>query len=272
MWKRIRRDLGKTGESFWIPENLEIKEKGNRMERREIYTKITGKAETMKQELVKIRRDFHRYPELGWMEMRTSSIIASYLKRFGCDEVLVGRDVCLDEARMGLPAEEELNRHYEEAAAQEGTDLAYLPDTKGGFTGVVGILRCGEGPTVAFRFDMDALPVLECKEEAHYPTKEGFASRNTGVMHACGHDGHMTVGLGTAKILCELREQLHGTVKFIFQPAEEGVRGAKSIVEHGHLDDVDYVLGAHMGGGPEQKEAAIGIGGGESLATVKYDV
>ena len=82
----------------------------------------------------------------------------------------------------------------------------------------------------------------------------------------------MTVGLGAAKILCELREQLHGTVKFIFQPAEEGVRGAKSIVEHGHLDDVDYVLGAHMGGGPEQKEAAIGIGDGESLATVKYDV
>ena len=272
MWKRIRRDLGKTGESFWIPENLEIKEKGNRMERREIYTKITGKAETMKQELVKIRRDFHRYPELGWMEMRTSSIIASYLKRVGCDEVLVGRDVCLDEARMGLPADEVLDRHYEEAAAQEGTELAYLSDTKGGFTGVVGILRCGEGPTVAFRFDMDALPVLECKEEAHYPAKEGFASRNTGVMHACGHDGHMTVGLGTAKILCELREQLHGTVKFIFQPAEEGVRGAKSIVEHGHLDDVDYVLGAHMGGGPEQKEAAIGIGGGESLATVKYDV
>ena len=142
MWKRIRRDLGKTGESFWIPENLEIKEKGNRMERREIYTKITGKAETMKQELVKIRRDFHRYPELGWMEMRTSSIIASYLKRVGCDEVLVGRDVCLDEARMGLPADEVLDRHYEEAATQEGTELAYLSDTKGGFTGVVGILRC----------------------------------------------------------------------------------------------------------------------------------
>lgn len=179
MWKRIRRDLGKTGESFWIPENLEIKEKGNRMERREIYTKITGKAETMKQELVKIRRDFHRYPELGWMEMRTSSIIASYLKRVGCDEVLVGRDVCLDEARMGLPADEVLDRHYEEAATQEGTELAYLSDTKGGFTGVVGILRCGEGPTVAFRFDMDALPVLECKEETHYPAKEGFASRNT---------------------------------------------------------------------------------------------
>ena len=112
MWKRIRRDLGKTGESFWIPENLEIKEKGNRMERREIYTKITGKAETMKQELVKIRRDFHRYPELGWMEMRTSSIIASYLKRVGCDEVLVGRDVCLDEARMGLPAEEALDQRW----------------------------------------------------------------------------------------------------------------------------------------------------------------
>lgn len=130
MWKRIRRDLGKTGESFWIPENLEIKEKGNRMERREIYTKITEKAETMKQELVKIRRDFHRYPELGWMEMRTSSIIASYLKRVGCDEVLVGRDVCLDEARMGLPADEVLDRHYEEAATRRAQSLRICPIQK----------------------------------------------------------------------------------------------------------------------------------------------
>ena len=75
MWKRIRRDLGKTGESFWIPENLEIKEKGNRMERREIYTKITGKAETMKQELVKIRRDFHRYPELAEAADKSDSLL-----------------------------------------------------------------------------------------------------------------------------------------------------------------------------------------------------
>lgn len=242
------------------------------MKLEEIYSEIRERADALAPELVNIRRNLHRYPELGWMEMRTSSIIAFYLKSFGCDEVLVGRDVCLDEARMGLPAEELLDAHYEEAAGQEGTDLTYLPETKGGFTGVVGILHCGEGPTVAFRFDIDALPILECTEDTHFPAKEGFASQNSGVMHACGHDGHTTVGLGAAKILCEMREQLHGTVKFIFQPAEEGVRGAKSIVEHGHLDDVDFVLGAHMGGGSDLQEAAIGIGGGESLATVKYDV
>ena len=272
MWKRIRRDLGKTGESFWIPENLEIKEKGNRMERREIYTKITGKAETMKQELVKIRRDFHRYPELGWMEMRTSSIIASYLKRVGCDEVLVGRDVCLDEARMGLPADEALERHYEEAAAQEGTDLAYLPDIKGGFTGVVGILRCGEGPTVAMRFDIDALGVFEEHDPSHRPAKEGFNSVNEGFMHACGHDGHATIGLGVAKVLMSIKDQLHGTVKLIFQPAEEGVRGAKSIVDNGHLDGVDYLIGSHVTNKKEDDPAVVIPGSYGSLATTKYDV
>lgn len=238
----------------------------------EIYDKIIERAEELGPELVGIRRDLHRFPELGWMEMRTSSIIAGYLKCFGCDEVLVGRDACLDEARMGLPSEEELERHYEEAARQDGTDLSFLPYTKGGFTGVIGVLHCGEGPTVAFRFDIDALPITECEEETHFPAREGFASRVPGVMHACGHDGHITVGLGTAKILCELREQLHGTVKFIFQPAEEGVRGAKSIVDHGHLDDVDFVLGAHMGGEADRSVAAIGVGNGESMATMKYDV
>lgn len=237
-----------------------------------IYGRIIEEAELLEPELIRIRRDLHRYPELGWMEMRTSSIIASYLKECGCDQVLTGRQVCREESRMGLPSEEELERHYQEAAFREGADQAYLPDTRGGFTGVIGILRCGEGPVVAFRFDIDALPILECEEKSHYPTREGFASRVPGVMHACGHDGHTAVGLGTAKILCGMREQLHGTVKFIFQPAEEGVRGAKSIVDQGHLDGVDYVLGSHMGGDPEQKTAAIGVGNGESMATVKYDV
>lgn len=238
----------------------------------EIYSEIVKKADALQPELIAIRRRLHRYPELGWMEMRTTSIIASCLKSFGCDEVLTGRDVCQGEARMGLPSEEALEVHYREAEAQEGTEALYLPDTKGGFTGAIGILHCGEGPTVAFRFDIDALPIQECEEESHFPTGEGFGSQNPAVMHACGHDGHTTVGLGTAKLLCEMREQLHGTIKFIFQPSEEGVRGAKSIVEHGHLDDVDFVLGAHMGGNGEQTEPTIGIGGGESLATVKYDV
>ena len=80
-------------------------------------------------------------------------------------------------------------------------------------------------------------------------------------MHACGNDGHITVGLGTAKLLCQMREQLHGTVKFIFQPAEEGVRGARAIVENGHLEDVDFLLAAHMYGGSEQHPCGICITG-----------
>ena len=80
------------------------------------------------------------------------------------------------------------------------------------------------------------------------------------------------MGLGTAKILCGIKDQLRGTIKFIFQPAEEGVRGAKSIVEKGHLDDVDVVLGAHMSGKEDQEQCMIGIGDGHSLATTKMDV
>lgn len=241
------------------------------MKTEDVYDEIVEKAEALEPELIRIRRDLHRHPETGWMEMRTSSIIASYLKAAGCDKVLTGREVCLEESRMGLPSEEELERHYREATSAEGTVLDCLADTRGGFTGVIGILYCGKGPTVACRFDIDALPITECSDKSHYPAREGFTSQVPGVMHACGHDGHTAVGLGTAKILCELREQLHGTVKLIFQPAEEGVRGAKSIVDHGHLDDVDYVLGSHMGG-TENQMTAIGVGNGESMATVKYDV
>lgn len=242
------------------------------MENNKIYKEIILKAEALAPELSKIRRDFHRHPELGWMEMRTSAKIAGLLQEYGCDEVLTGRAVCREASRMGVPSPEILSGHYQDVLAQEGDSLPFLPDTEGGFTGVIGILRCGVGPTVAFRFDIDALPIQECPLEEHFPRKNGFASENAGVMHACGHDGHTAVGLGAAKILCGLRDRLRGTVKFIFQPAEEGVRGAKAIVDAGHLDDVDYVFGAHMGGTPEQPEPMIGIGDGHSLATVKLDV
>lgn len=190
-------------------------------EKNRIWQKITEYAEASASELSELRRDFHRHPEPGWMEFRTSGRIADLLHLYGCDEVLTDQQVCKAEARMGVP---------------EG----------GGMTGVIGMLYCGMGPTVALRFDIDALPVRECEELDHFPAQEGFRSEHAGYMHACGHDGHITVGLGTAKLLCQMREQLHGTVKFIFQPAEEGVRGARAIVENGHLEDVDFLLAAHM--------------------------
>ncbi len=236
-----------------------------------MYDKIAALSLGMADALTAQRRDFHKYAESGWLEMRTSSIIARRLTELGCYEVLVGQDVCLDEARMGLPDPEVLEENYKRAEEQ-GADPEFLPYTKGGFTGVIGILRCGEGPTVALRFDIDALGVIESKDESHLPAREGFASVNYGMMHACGHDGHATIGLGVAKVLSEIKDSLHGTVKLIFQPAEEGVRGAKSIVEKGHLDDVDYVIGNHIGGFGAYGDAFFIPGSGGNMATTKLDV
>ena len=90
-------------------------------------------------------------------------------------------------------------------------------------------------------------------------------------MHACGHDGHTCVGLGVAKTLVQIKDQLHGTIKLIFQPAEEGVRGAKSIVDNGHLEGVDYFLGAHITA-QDAQENDLTPGAFGSLATSKFDV
>ncbi len=235
----------------------------------DVYQVICQQADAMKEQLRTVRRDLHMYAEPGWCEIRTSSIIAKRLTDLGY-QVLTGPDVCLEEARMGLPPEEQLEAEYQRALAQ-GAIQPYAERAKGGFTGVIGILDCGEGPTVAMRFDIDALGVFEDKGMEHLPTYEGFCSVNDGVMHACGHDGHVSIGLGVAEILMNCREQLRGKIKLIFQPAEEGVRGAKSIVEHGHLDDVDYVIGNHMGdsaGGTYQ----IGLTYGSTLASTKMDI
>ena len=170
----------------------------------------------------------------------------------------------------GESPEEQLEAESQRAL-QQGAVQPYAERARGGFTGVIGILDCGEGPTIAMRFDIDALGVFEDEGMEHLPAYEGFCSVNDGVMHACGHDGHVSIGLGVAEILMNCREQLRGKVKLIFQPAEEGVRGAKSIVEHGHLDDVDYVIGNHMGdsaGGDYQ----IGLTYGSTLASTKMDI
>ncbi len=216
------------------------------------------------------RRDFHRYPETAWYEMRTSAIIAKTLTELGY-EVLTGREVCLEEARMGVPSEADLKAHAA-LVLKQGVPEEYLTeDMKRGFTGVIGILRCGDGPVAALRFDIDALGLIEDKKPEHRPFAEGFSSQNPGMMHACGHDAHATIGLGVAEVLMRFKDQLHGTVKLIFQPGEEGARGARAIVAHGHLDDVDYFVGTHVAPtkGPDDGDVTPGTWG--SLATSKYD-
>lgn len=231
-----------------------------------IFETICRKADALEDKMTAYRRDFHTYAESGWNEYRTSSVIARSLEELGYT-VLTGREVCREEARMGLPPQETMAREYRRALEQ-GADPKWAEAMQGGFTGVIGLLDCGHGPTVAMRFDIDALGVHESDRPEHRPAREGFRSVNEGVMHACGHDGHTAIGLGVAEVLASLRQQLHGRIKLIFQPAEEGVRGAAAIVAAGHLDDVDYVLGNHMGNGDGQ----IGLTCGATLATTKLDV
>jgi len=218
-----------------------------------------------------IRRSLHRFPETGWLEMRTSALIAKELKAMGY-EVITGRGLCREDARMGVPSVKETQEHLERVLAY-GCEEKYLTqDMREGFTGVMGILRCGEGKTVAMRFDIDALGMQEWTDDAHRPTREGFASVIPGKMHACGHDAHAAIGLGTAKILSEMKDALSGTVKIIFQPGEEGARGAKAIVAAGHLDDVDVFVGSHVAPTESLDDGDVTPGTYGSLATTKYDV
>jgi amidohydrolase len=160
------------------------------------------------------RRDLHEHPELSNRETRTSKIVADHLRSLGI------------EVREGIAK-----------------------------TGVVGVLRGGKpGPVVALRADMDALPVTEEVDLPFRSTvKATFAGQTVGVMHACGHDAHTAMLMGTAEILAGMRARIPGTVTFIFQPAEEGpppgeLGGASLMVAEGALENppVDAIFGLHV--------------------------
>jgi aminobenzoyl-glutamate utilization protein A len=229
--------------------------------------KVEQLVDGIQPELVAIRRDFHKHAESAWTEFRTASIIAKRLTDLGY-EVKMGREVVNEADRMGVPDEQVLAKHLERAKSQ-GAVEEFLPRLSGGFTGVVGILRCGEGPVIGMRFDIDAVDVAESESPDHRPVQEGFASVNPNVMHSCGHDGHATIGLGVAETLMQIKDQLQGTIKLVFQPAEEGVRGAKSVVGSGILDDVDFMIGSHLSSGVPTGTVACGREG--FLATSKFD-
>jgi aminobenzoyl-glutamate utilization protein A len=196
--------------------------------------------------MVERRRDIHKYAEAAWTEFRTASLVADTLERLGYS-VQAGDEVIAEEAMMGVPSVAELERHMERALSQ-GANPKWVEKMRGGKTGVVGLMKFAKpGPTVALRFDMDANDANESTDAKHRPQREGFASVNKGAMHACAHDGHTSVGLAVAELLAGAKDQLAGTIKLIFQPAEEGVRGAKAMVVKGVVDDVDYIIGMHFG-------------------------
>ena len=219
--------------------------------------------------LIACRRDLHRYPESGWTEFRTASLIARSLKALGY-EVTLGEQVVCRASMMGVPSETDLQAHMARAIEQ-GADAELVKQMEGGLTGVVGELKCGEGPLLALRFDIDANDISEAEDDKHRPYREGFASVNPRVMHACGHDGHVAIGLGVAEILSSLRDQLKGTIRLIFQPGEEGVRGAGPMVDAGVLNGVDYILGGHIGF-QSTKTGQLICSTDKFLATTKFDV
>lgn len=207
---------------------------------------VSELALTISQQLIAVRRELHRFAEPGWCEVRTTCKVAQVLSVLGWN-VRLGGDVIAKDRRMGVPSQEILESYFQ-LAIESGVDRRTAEIVRDGMTGVVGTLVTGRaGPIVAFRFDMDANFGTESSSEQHAPAREGFASINPGVHHNCGHDGHTSLGLALARWLTEERDQLVGEIRLIFQPAEEGLRGAKAMVAGGALDSVDYFVGCHIG-------------------------
>ncbi len=234
-----------------------------------MVTNFVEHAEKLTEKTIARRRDFHKYAESAWTEFRTAAIVADTLSELGY-QVLAGAEVIDEQAMMGVPSVGELDRHAERALVQ-GANPEWVEKMRGGKTGVVGILKCAKpGPTIGLRFDIDANDAVEADNESHRPAKDGFASVNRGAMHACGHDGHAAIGLAVAEVLASVKNELSGTIKLIFQPAEEGVRGARAMSVKGVVDDVDYFLGLHLGFNTKQTgQLACRIEG--FLATTKLD-
>lgn len=216
---------------------------------------------------VDLRRSFHRYPETGWNEYRTASLIAEILQKNGWT-VKAGVELTGGRERLGLPDCEIRAREYERAQ-RDGAVLSTLPLFKEGHTAVLGLMDFGEGPLTLLRFDMDALPIMESQRAGYRPVREDFVSRYPGVMHACGHDGHAAVGALLSEGVMRLRALFRGKVVLLFQPAEEGVRGASSLLDLSFLKQAENVLGFHLLSAIPAGMVVPSLSG--ILATTKYD-
>lgn len=213
------------------------------------------------------REALHQFPEEGWTEFQTTYYLCRRLDEFGLPYKAGAANIAPD-AVCGR--DEQKVAAAQKRAEANGVPASFIREL-GGFTGVVVNVDTGRpGPTTACRFDIDCVCVEESASLDHVPTREGFASRNPGLMHACGHDAHMAVGLAIAQWLAENKERLCGTIRLIFQPAEEGTRGALAMTAAGVVDGVDYFIGSHVGGLSKAGDIQICTGG--FLATSKIDI
>lgn len=218
-------------------------------------------------EMVQMRRSIHQKPETGWTEFRTTALIVRRLKELGFN-VLQGTAVINPDFVMGRYDTEVklgISRALEAGISQNEIDAT------DGYTGAVGIWETGRpGPVTALRFDIDALYVPETQCSDHLPRQLGFASEYDGVMHACGHDCHAAIGLSLAHWIVDHANTLCGTIKLLFQPAEEGTRGARAMAESGIVDDVDILFASHIGCTPKLGFVTVTSPGYN--ATIKFDV
>ena len=218
--------------------------------------------------LSELRRDLHSHPEAGWTEFRTMTLVAEELDERGYRLALGAEAVDIDE-RLGVPDADEIQR-ARDRAEDLGAPEAYL-DRMGAVTGLVAEKTFGDGtgPVVGIRVDTDALEITESSDPDHRPQREGFASRHPKEMHACGHDGHTSIGVGVARTL-DATEAFSGTVKLFFQPAEEGGRGGLPMSRTEHLEDIEYLIGIHLGLGNETGKIVAGYD--RPLSNAKIDV
>lgn len=197
---------------------------------------LDARVAAISDQLIAWRRDIHLHPELSGKEQRTAALVAAHLKKLGF------------EVKTGIAG-----------------------------TGVMGILKGGKpGKTIALRADMDALPVKEMTGLAFASAaRSTHMGKDVDVMHACGHDGHTAILMAVAEVLAGMKEQIPGTVKFIFQPSEEGISdplptpqssyGARAMVQAGVLDGVDAIFGLHVSSG--LPTGVIGYRSGPLLAS-----
>ena len=226
--------------------------------------------EALGQEMIQLRRDFHKHPEPGWTEFRTTARIIDELEKLGLT-VQYGPSIHVREKMFGLPKEAVLEACWQRA--MEETDRPDLVEAmKGGYTGCLTIIEGAlPGPTVGIRVDIDCNDVEEADDSRHPPCALGFRSTHAKCMHACGHDAHAAIGVGVAKALCACREQLRGKVLLVFQPGEEGLRGAASLTAAGHFSGCDYFFGGHVGLLDGLVVGTVAAGGHGFLASTKFD-
>jgi aminobenzoyl-glutamate utilization protein A len=228
---------------------------------------------SLSQQLVQWRRDLHAHPELGFLEYRTAARVCEVLSTLPGCTLRVGPEAILAAACMGAPAKSACATARADALAA-GANQRWVEAMGDGLTAVVAEWTFPRpGPTIAFRVDMDALPVTETTADAHAPQRGGFVSQREGRMHACGHDGHTSIGLGLASLIAEraAKGNWGGRLRIIFQPAEEGCCGAAAMVAAGAVDEVDYFIAGHIGTSAV-KTGLVSCGSHGFLATTKFDV